>query len=36
LDKIEIIMEKRNRAKAWLTLEKPDGDNEIILETKTP
>jgi len=36
LDKIEINLEKKNKGKGWTTLERPDADNEVILETKTP
>jgi suppressor of G2 allele of SKP1 len=36
LDKIEVQLEKKNKNKSWPTLERPDADNEIILENKGP
>jgi len=36
LDKIEVILDKKNRGKSWNTLERPETANEIVLETKLP
>jgi len=36
LDKIEVVLEKKNKGKVWATLENPETAKEIVLETKGP
>jgi suppressor of G2 allele of SKP1 len=36
LDKVEVVLDKKNKNKQWPTLERPDADNEVVLESKGP